>query len=253
VHPADTITTPAAPPDESADAPAAATQEAPASADGEAPCAPDAKGDDGAGEAPPAEPEAPRPVRPLPKPGGMVRCKFCAEWYSSREEICPRCGKSAPPEESELEAWYYLADEKVEGPMNVEFIVRKIDEGAITPETPVRSPGATDFVPAGRVRGVARFFERCHHCQKPVEESQAFCHACGEALHEDAKPPTPPRRSTGVLLGRIAVRVLLIALVVIVVLAAVYATGFWRAFVPAHHHDRVERAVERVLPSPLRP
>ena len=249
-RPADALTAQAASPVESADAPPCEPKEETAgpAQEGEAPAASGAKSDDGAGEAPPAEPEAPRPVRPLPEPGRMVRCKFCAEWYSSRDEICPRCGKSAPPEESPLEAWYYVVNNKVEGPMNVEFIVRKIDEGAITSETLVRAPGATDFVPAGRVRGVARFFERCHQCQTPVEESQVFCHACGEPLHEGAKPPAPPRRSAAVLWARIAVRVLLIALVVIVVLGAAYVTDFWRAFVPARHHDRVERAFEHVIP-----
>ena len=263
--PADDVAAQGAPLDESAEAPSSEPQEetAPAAQQGEALPAPDAKDggeahpaadvEDAPGDAQRAKVEAPRPVRPLPEPGRMVRCKFCAEWYSSRDEICPRCGKSAPPDESAPELWYYLVNDQVEGPMNVEFIVRKIDEGAITPETLVRAPGADDFVPAGRVRGIARFFERCHHCQTPVEESQVFCHACGEPLHEEAKPPAPPKRSAAVLWARIAVRVLLIALVVIVVLGAAYVTGFWRVFVPPQHHDRVERAVERILPAPLRP
>jgi hypothetical protein len=68
-------------------------------------------------------------------------------------------------------------------PLSLEMLAKLISSRKITRETPVQPPDAEgQWIEAGKVKELARFFGLCHACNKPIPANETSCPHCGAAF-----------------------------------------------------------------------
>jgi len=139
--------------------------------------------------------------------------------------------------------WRYVQDGRPMGPTTLEVLVRKIDEGRLSPESLIRGPTQPGpFAPAKEVRGVSRYFGVCHACAARIAEQQRFCHMCGENVTADPVPRSPaktPSRKRRLLIFTLVLVVILLAAVLL--LPPFYRSDVWRTVAPPSLQHKIDR------------